>query len=261
MKVYLTKMILNPLSNQVRSEVGNPRELHKTISRAFPKIENPPDTPKHKQKTPRNEYNILHRLDIDRHRGKAFLLVQSQHKPDWSFLDMDYADELDSKEVGENYRAIEKGMSLIFRLQANPTKRVGNGYKYPDEEKRGEFDEKFKHPKKRRRVPIYKEEDQAEWLIRQGERLGFEIANLKIDPPVRNIVSVEQGRIEFKKYVKGKNSKEKQTITYGSVVFEGVLKVTAADKFLKTLINGIGQGKAYGFGLLSVAKAEQASHG
>lgn len=255
MEIYLTKMTLNPRSNQVRSEFGSPQELHKTISNGFPAIENQEHLPKHERKTPRNEYNILHRLDIDRQSGKAFLLVQSGHKPDWNFLSQkDYAEEIETKKVGENYEAIENGMRLIFRLQANPTKRVANRYEYENEEKRNEFNRKFKDSKNRRRISIYKEEEQIEWLARQGENNGFQIAELKINPAVRNVISAKEGKIEFSKSDK-KNPERKHQITYGSIVFEGVLQVTDADKFRDALVNGIGQGKAYGFGLLSVAKA------
>lgn len=254
MEVYLTRMILNPRSNRVRKEVGNPQELHKTISEGFPKIENQEHLPKHKRKTPRNQYNILHRLDIELRRGTAVLLVQSEDEPDWSFLDGDYADEIETKEVGANFEAIENGRRLIFRLQANPTKRVANRFEYENEEKRDQFNAKFKDSKNRRRISIYKEEEQIEWLARQGENNGFQIADLKINPAVRNVISAKEDKIEFEKY-EDKNSKKKHKLTYGSVIFEGVLKVTDADKFREALINGIGQGKAYGFGLLSVAKS------
>jgi CRISPR system Cascade subunit CasE len=238
-KIYLTQMTLNPRSNQVRSEVGNPREV-----------------PKHLEKTPRSEYNILHRLDIDRRSGKAFLLVQAEREPNWSFLSVDYYDEKETKEIGENYEAVENRMRLIFRLQANPTRRAGNGYEYPNEKKRDEFDVKFKDSKNRRRISIHKEEEQIKWLERQGAQFGFKIENLKINPAVRNVISAKEGKIEFKKPDE-KDSDKKKTVTYGSVVFEGVLIVTDADKFRDALIGGIGQGKAYGFGLLSVAPVKE----
>ncbi len=252
-KIYLTRMMLNPRSNRVRSEVGRPQELHKTISNAFPEVKNPPDTPKHLQKTPRNEYNILYRLDIDPRGGKAVLLIQAEYEPNWNHLPADYAEISKPKDVGENYQAIENGMNLIFRLQANPTKRVANRYEYPNESKRDEFDHKFKNEKKRRRVPIHKEEEQIKWLERQGEQFGFKIENLKINPAVRNVISATEGKIEFWK--NGKDTK----VTYGSIVFEGVLQVTDSDKFRAALVNGIGQGKAYGFGLLSIAPERAAS--
>jgi CRISPR system Cascade subunit CasE len=269
MEIYLTKMTLNPLSNQVRSEFGRPQELHRTISRGFRQVGDDEYIEKKMnakgggekivkiKATPRNKYNILYRLDIEPHRGKAFLLVQSEDEPDWSFLNADYADEIETKEVGENYEAIENGMRLIFRLQANPTKRVANRYEYENQEKRAEFDAKFKDSKNRRRISIYKEVEQIEWLERQGENNGFKIADLKINPAVRNIISAKEGKVEFKKPSK-KNPDKKHQVTYGSVIFEGVLQVTDAEKFKDALVNGIGQGKAYGFGLLSVAKVKEA---
>jgi CRISPR system Cascade subunit CasE len=42
-------------------------------------------------------------------------------------------------------------------------------------------------------------------------------------------------------------------VTFASVRFEGVLEVRDADRFREALANGIGPGKAYGFGLLSIA--------
>jgi CRISPR-associated protein, Cse3 family len=39
----------------------------------------------------------------------------------------------------------------------------------------------------------------------------------------------------------------------GAVLFTGYLKVTDADRFRTALEHGIGSGKAFGFGLLSIA--------
>lgn len=47
----------------------------------------------------------------------------------------------------------------------------------------------------------------------------------------------------------------KPNLTFGAVLFEGVLRVTDAAAFRAALERGIGSGKAYGFGLLSVAPA------
>jgi CRISPR system Cascade subunit CasE len=43
--------------------------------------------------------------------------------------------------------------------------------------------------------------------------------------------------------------------THFAVVFDGLLRVTDTDALLQTLVQGIGPGKAFGFGLLSVAPA------
>ena len=39
-----------------------------------------------------------------------------------------------------------------------------------------------------------------------------------------------------------------------SVTFEGILTVTDADLFRRTLAEGIGRGKAYGMGMLTVVR-------
>ena len=41
--------------------------------------------------------------------------------------------------------------------------------------------------------------------------------------------------------------------THLSVLFEGLLRITDETCFLETLVRGIGSGKAFGFGLLSIA--------
>ena len=47
-------------------------------------------------------------------------------------------------------------------------------------------------------------------------------------------------------------------MTFGDVVFEGRLVVTDVERFRQALADGIGSGKAFGFGLLSVAPAQAA---
>ncbi len=241
MEIYLTKMILNPRSRKVRRDVGNSQEMHRTISRGFPETE--------KDTTPRQKYGILYRLETDNRSGLIALLVQSNAEPDWSKLDADYL--LDGEEnpackrVGENYAAVADGMKLLFRLRANPTKRVGKSD--------GRADEKFKpsdERKIRRRVELRTDEDKIAWLRRKGEEAGFRLANVQLKEDVANVVAAERGKICFGK------SGNSSPLTFGSVVFEGILQITDADKFRKSLISGIGTGKAYGFGLLSIARSQ-----
>ncbi len=240
-EIFLTKMILNPKCPQVRRDLGNPQELHRTVSKGFPEIENQENLKHHEQTTPRNKFNILHRLEVDKHRGRAVLLVQSTVNPDWSFLPADYADELRQRSVHEQYGRIENGMTLMFRLQANPTKRIGNSDQIAHE--------RFKDKKNRRRVELRTDEERIKWLKRKGEEVGFQLANIKVSP-IPNVASVEEGKINFRK------EKNSPKITFGSVVFYGVLVVTDEVKFKESIISGIGTGKAYGFGLLSIAKSQ-----
>lgn len=254
MNLYLTKMSLNPRSRRVQFEIGNPQELHRTVSSAFPKIENQAHLPHHERETPRSKFDVLYRLEVDYRNEKAVLLVQSTARPDWNhlrenFLAEDAEQSLAVKSIGESYSKIENGMKLRFRLQANPTKRVGKS----DERAADRF-KPSTESKIRRRVELVGdenetvEEKQVKWLARKGESSGFRLANAAINETVENAVAVGQGKIQARQ-----NRADKPMI-FSTVVFEGVLKVTDADKFRLTLVKGIGSAKAYGFGLMSVAR-------
>ncbi len=247
-KIFLTKMILNPKCPQVRRDLGNPQELHRTISNGFEKVgDDEFITEKVSKKTgeeietkikatPRNKFDILYRLDINRRRGEAILFVQSSVEADWKILLPDYAFEIKQRTVHEQYGKIENGMNLMFCLQANPSKRDKTKF---DAEK----------PKQRKRFALLRDEDRIEWLRRQGERCGFRLADIKVSPTrtIENVASVEEANLVFRK------EKNSPKITIGAVVFEGVLQIIDAKEFQKALKCGIGSGKAYGFGLLSVA--------
>lgn len=240
-EIYLTKMVLNPQCNQVRLDIGNPQELHRTVSSGFPEIKGQGHLPKHLRETPRNKFDILHRLEIDRRGSRAALLVQSTIKPNWSSLPENYADgEIQCKAVHEVYSKIKDGMSLLFRLEANPAKRDKNKFI-------------LDKPKQRRRFAIITDEERTNWLARQGSRTGFKLVDVMAEPTVRNVFVAADGQVSFKKRDKD-NPDRTHRVNYGSVIFEGVLQVTNADDFVKkALMKGIGQGKAYGFGLLLIA--------
>jgi len=54
--------------------------------------------------------------------------------------------------------------------------------------------------------------------------------------------------------VVGRGNNGGQRLTFGALLFEGHLRVIDGEKFLGlSLAKGIGPGKAYGFGLLSLA--------
>jgi CRISPR system Cascade subunit CasE len=164
--------------------------------------------------------------------------VQSCIKPDWSSLHENFTLEVSCKTVHEQYTNIQSGMRLIFRLQANPTKRIGKSD--------NKADARFKDAKKRRRVELRTDEERIRWLKRKGEENGFRLAKVRV-APVENAAVIAQSRI------KAWRKNDQKTMTFASVLFEGVLEVTDAEALRNALIRGIGPGKAYGFGLLSVA--------
>lgn len=168
-----------------------------------------------------NGERVLWRLDIDRRSGRMVVYVQSRGEPDWTALSDEYPGYLaETPAVRADYPPpLSAGQLLSFRLRGNPTVRKKENGK---------------------RVGIIDEESQLAWLKRKGERGGFAIREASIvreDGPDR----LEKGR------------KDDHKLSLLAVRFEGVLQVTDPEAFGKTLQDGIGSGKAMGFGLLSIA--------
>ncbi|MCI5956432.1 MAG: type I-E CRISPR-associated protein Cas6/Cse3/CasE [Clostridiales bacterium] len=47
---------------------------------------------------------------------------------------------------------------------------------------------------------------------------------------------------------------ESRTVSLQAATFEGLLTVTDAERFRRTLTEGVGRGKAYGLGLLTIVR-------
>jgi len=188
----------------------------------------------------RHQFGVLYRLEADR-RGAPVVLVQSSSEPDWSRLSERSPRYLagvpDCKDVAASYAALRDGMILAFRLRANPTKKVDRRQDSDPDRHNG------------RRVVLTADEDQRTWLRRKGEQGGFSLVALDGRPDVLDV------RVSPVERVEGRGTPDKHT--FGAVTFEGKLRIDDANKMRAALIDGIGSGKAYGFGLLSLAPARQ----
>lgn len=223
--MYLSRLILNPRSRAVQRDLADIQEQHRTLMTAFP--------PAPAGQAAREAYGVLYRLEEDRRRGRLTLLVQSLVLPDWSRLPSDYllADTSEEnpavKEVGHIYQAITAGAVFAFRLRANPTRKIDTK-SGPDGRRR--------HG---RRVELVREADQIAWLQRQGQERGFALLSVRVSGLNKN---------------QGHRRAGAARLTLASLVFEGLLRVTDPQQFLvRALCQGIGPGKAYGCGLLSLA--------
>lgn len=235
MELYLSRLYLNHRSRAVIKDVADPRMLHRTISGCFPAIEGQADRPQHLRETPRNTFNILHRLE--RRRDGFVLYVQSTVRPDWSRLTPGYSNSIEIKSIDGLYSNIGIGTRLVFRLAANPTKRA-------PKDDRG--DPRFKD-ERRRRIDIRDETNRIEWLARKGEQCGFKLCSVSTKAAVAAVNASPMPALKF--------DHDAGRVTLAHATFDGVLEVTDAKAFRRSVERGIGTGKAYGFGLLSIAPA------
>ncbi|OUN01215.1 MAG: type I-E CRISPR-associated protein Cas6/Cse3/CasE [Firmicutes bacterium ZCTH02-B6] len=220
--MFLTLLRLNPSSAAVQRDLRDPHELHRTIMRAFPPVIDP-------EVEARSYWGVLHRLEFDRRGGRILLYVQSRVAPDWSFLPEGYLaqdgwENPAVKAVDHAYANLKAGRVLRFRLRANPTRKIDTK-SGPNGEKRNG-----------RRVPLTGVDAQLAWLRRKAGDHGFEILDASVTATGASelIYSHSTGR------------------TLQSVLFEGRLIVRDPTRFRDALERGIGPGKAYGCGLLSI---------
>ncbi len=106
-----------------------------------------------------------------------------------------------------------------------------------------------------KRVDLRNEEEWWAWLRRKGESHGFRplaihgSAGNRKAPGAAPAPSVPNARETLGTGNMPGRPEQGRRLTFASVLFEGVLKVTDRDAFLAALEQGIGSGKAYGFGL------------
>jgi len=165
---------------------------------------------------------VLFRLDAPR-GGPPVLLVQSLTRPDWSWLEEDGARGylLTTDEPNPWIKGFEPqvkpGQVLAFRLRGNPTIKRGG-----------------------KRLGLYREEEQMSWLARKAEQGGFRLLSVRSsnEKVLGGVIHREsrQGRLRLL-----------------SVQFDGLLQVLDAQRLRSSIENGVGSGKGFGFGLLSVA--------
>lgn len=124
--------------------------------------------------------------------------------------------------------SLQAGQRLRFMMIANPVKMINdeNGRKNAGGEA------------KKCRVPLVREDDQRAWIERKFQD-SVSLEMLAIDPvfPLR-----------FRK------SKEDRAGKIQPVSFQGVLSVKEPDALLELVRTGIGPAKAFGCGLLSLAR-------
>ena len=221
--MFLHRIHLDLRCREARRDLSDPYQLHSTLCRAF-SVPN--------KKCPEGEF--LSRLEPETDpTGSPRILVQSRTIPDWTGIgvkgwlaesdpavDLKGRLKLDSLKAGQRFR---------FRLRANPCV-TRNG----------------------KRLGLLRLEEQEAWIARKGQQHGFSLPQL----PSFDLSESSQERINVRvsqeQMLRGRQHSG-NTVRVFSVLYDGILTVTDADRFREALQTGIGHGKAMGLGLLSVA--------
>lgn len=159
---------------------------------------------------------------IDTLKGEKYLLLISEAEPDKKCLEKyGVSGTAQTKPYDKFLESINEERVYRFRVTLNPVKSISQGIG-----KRG------------RVVPEITAEQQMAFLESRAGKLGFELI-----PDEYQIV--ERSWEPFTK-------QGQKMIRLNKVTYEGMLKVTQKDVFYRTLTEGIGKKKAYGFGLMTI---------
>lgn len=235
--MYLTRITLAPQAFRARSLLTSQQTLHAALAASFPV-------------SGEQGGRILWRLDHSTGGAEPVLFVASPNGPDMDevterivtpdrIITKDFTPVLDSITVGANYS---------FRLTGNPTgHKRSTSDSTPVSGGPGNF----------HRFPLYKHDQQVEWLVKK-----LNVAGATINPI--NIADVEARASILDVVVDGERSDSfgrrnssngcRSDVTILRVGFKGHLTVTDPTKFRDALASGIGPAKAYGCGLLTIAR-------
>lgn len=172
------------------------------------------------------EAGFLFRID-PQPGGGVVILVQSATEPDWDYAFHNAIHFLAAPpEVKPFNPSFGEHQRLRFRLVANPTRKIDTKTA-PDGTRRNG-----------RRVPV-SYDGLSDWLARKAKTGGFSVAD--------DLLTLQTG------YVYVADNKRTDAKRLWSVRYDGILNVMDPTRFQVMLASGIGPGKAFGFGLLSIA--------
>ncbi|MFN0040843.1 MAG: type I-E CRISPR-associated protein Cas6/Cse3/CasE [Burkholderiales bacterium] len=194
--------------------VRNPYDLHRHVWRLFPG-----ETRESRASGEAERQGFLFRVEHNPTGHPARLLVQSRRAP----VVVAGIALVGTREFHPRPVASQR---LAFLLTANPVKTITDAER---DAKPGKKSEKC-------RVPLIRENDQREWLLRKLA-VGAEVesTDVLLHPPLY--------------FRKGNRGGKLVTAT-----FEGVLRVRDPNSLATLLENGIGHAKAFGCGLLLVRR-------
>ncbi|QXJ24233.1 type I-E CRISPR-associated protein Cas6/Cse3/CasE [Actinomadura graeca] len=228
--MYLTRFRINTGRVGARKLLASPQTMHAAVMTSFAEPPAPGG----------NGPRVLWRLDADGNSA-THLCIVSPLRPDLTHL-VEQAGwpttaRWDTFDYTPFLQRLTPGDTWSFRLTANPVHSIR------------------RNPGEPTKVTAHiGPAHQLGWLLKQQEKGGFRVSE---KPPGKQLIPghdthdlLIHGRRQLRFAKKG----NKDQVTVVAVTFDGRLHVTDPGAFRATLTRGLGRAKAYGCGLMTLAK-------
>jgi CRISPR system Cascade subunit CasE len=168
----------------------------------------------------RAQTGVLFRLEEG--HAETSLLIQSRHRPDPDRLPDGYGMTA-VKNIDALLERLRSGLTLHYRITANPSKRLARADAHH----------------KAKQVVALSGAAADEWWSRKAAEHGLALSSLLATPMSPASGKADQGH----------------RIRHSLTRFDGLAVITDPDRVRAAILEGIGRGKSYGGGLLSLAPA------
>lgn len=223
MTVWLTRIVPDPRSGDVRRDTagsGGAIALHRRLMSLFPEDIG---------SQARARLGVLFRLE-DTPAG-THILLQSTHEPDAARLPTGYGTAL-SRPLDPLLDALRPGLTIRYRCVASPVRKPGATTR-----------ELYGLPA----VVALSGAAADEWWMRQAEAAGLKPLSLHSVP------------LDAVRGPRGKHGPaSEQRVRHARTRFDGTAAIIDPALLHTKITEGIGRGKSYGCGLLSIAPAKDA---
>jgi CRISPR system Cascade subunit CasE len=232
---YLSRIWLNPLRTGAQRLLRNPQAMH---AAALGGLSRQPVAER-----------VLWRLEAEgAHRARAYVLTDSL--PSWEHLveqaGWPAADEPQAlvRPMKPLLAQIVLGREFAFRLKANPVSSTRSPESpSPTQQARLAASDRTRGVRVAHRTAA----QQTDWLVSRVRRWGFDLLHGAGGEPALHVAARE--RMTFTKNgLSGSHHVVLQT-----AMFEGLVRVVDPDTAQGALLRGVGPGKAYGCGLITLA--------
>lgn len=227
--MFLSRLTIDRRNAVAARDLEDVCQMHRTVMSLFPGFQVTRDA--------RASVAALYRVDLHPRAMSVSVIVQSVVRPNFRELPGGYALEVDPavRSMDSALEGLRDGRILRFRLRANTVKKVDTK-SGPDGRRRNG-----------RRMHLRSDAERTEWLKRKAKQSGFRLVT-EGGSEGDEMVSFSSGR-------KHTGRRGRVKVTFESVLIDGLLVITDADRFRSAVRVGIGHEKAYGCGLLSIARA------